>query len=123
MKRSEEGQLLSIFIDSSDELENERLYKAILHKAHVRGLTWAAVLRPEAGLGAHHRFHLVHGEYVIEQPILIEIVDTAERIRSFLPFLDDVVGEGLITIEGVQILRCTPDQPRQGSADPTFASG
>ena len=106
MKRSEEGQLLRIFIDNSDLLGKEKLYKAIVHKAHELGLTWAAVMRPESGFGAHHRFHSsVGSEYVSEQPILIELVDTTEKIQSLLPFVDEVVGEGLITIEGVRLIR------------------
>jgi uncharacterized protein len=111
MKRSEEGQLLRIFIDNSDLLGKERLYKAIVHKAHQLGLTWAAVLRPESGFGAHHRFHSsVGSEYVSEQPILIELVDTSEKIQSLLPYVDEVVAEGLITIEGVRLIRFLPDR-------------
>jgi len=111
MKRSEEGQLLRIFVDNSDQWGNDHLYKAILHKAHELGLTWAAVFRPESGFGTHHRFHASGGsEYVIEQPILIEIVDSGEKIQSLLPFLDEAVGEGLITIEGVRLMRFMPDR-------------
>ena len=111
MKRSEEGQLLRIFIDNSDLLGKERLYTAIVHKAHQLGLTWAAVLRPEGGFGAHHRFHTsVGSEYVSEQPILIEIVDTSEKIQSLLPFVDEVVSEGLVTIEGVRLIRFLPER-------------
>lgn len=110
MKQSEEGQLLRIFIDNSDQWGNERLYKAILHKAHELGMTWAAVMRPETGFGAHHRFHSTHGEYVIDQPILVEIVDATVKIQSLLPFLDEAIGEGLITIEGVRLLRLTKDR-------------
>jgi PII-like signaling protein len=119
MKQSEEGQLLRIFVDNSDQLGNERLYKAILHKAHELGLTWAAVLRPETGFGAHQRFHSTRGEYVMDQPILVEIVDTAAKIQSLLPFLDEAVGEGLITIEGVRLFRYRQNQPEATTAAPT----
>jgi PII-like signaling protein len=111
MKRSEEGQLLRIFVDNSDRWGNDHLYKAILHKAHELGLTWAAVFRPESGFGAHHRFHSSSGsDYVIDQPILIEIVDSGEKIQGLMAFLDDAVGEGLVTIEGVRLMRFTPDR-------------
>jgi uncharacterized protein len=114
MKRSEEGQLLRIFVDNSDQWGNDRLYKAIVHKAHELGLTWAAVFRTETGFGAHHRFHSSGGsEYVIDQPILIEIVDSGEKIQSLLPFLDEAVGEGLVTIEGVRLLRFGPDLEKE----------
>jgi uncharacterized protein len=105
MNRTEEGQLLRIFIDNSDQCGDERLYKIILRKAHDLGLTWAAVLRPEAGFGTHRRFHSTRGEFVLDEPILIEIVDSAEKIQGLLPFLDEAVSEGLITIEGVRLLR------------------
>jgi PII-like signaling protein len=111
MQQSEEGQLLRIFIDNSDTWGEERLYKAIVHKAHEFGLTWAAVFRPESGFGAHHRFHSMRGEYVIDQPILVEIVDSSEKIQSLLPFLNEAVGEGLITLEGVRLLRLPTEKP------------
>jgi uncharacterized protein len=110
MNQSEPGQLLRIFIDNSDQWGKERLYKAILHKAHELGLTWAAVLRPEMGFGARHRFHSGQGEYVADQPMLVEIVDATEKIESLLPFLNEAVGEGLITIEGVRLLRMMKGQ-------------
>lgn len=106
MKLSENGQLLRVFIGESDFWQGAPLYRAIVLKAREIGLAGATVLRGSMGFGADSR---VHASKLIDistdLPIVIEIVDTAEQIERLLPFLDESVGEGLITIEAVKVLK------------------
>ena len=109
MKRSESGQLLRVFIGESDLWEGKPLYRAIVLKARELGLAGATVLRGPMGFGAHSRLHTTKLlELSTDLPIVVEIVDAAEKIHGLLPFLDGCVAEGLITIEEVRILRYRP---------------
>jgi PII-like signaling protein len=106
MKLSEEGQLLRVFVGESDTWEGEPLYKAIVMKARELGVAGATVLKGPMGYGANSRVHTSKLlELSTDLPIVIEIVDTADKVQSLLPFLDQCVGEGMITIEAVRVLR------------------
>jgi PII-like signaling protein len=106
MKLSEDGQLLRVFIGESDVLEGQPLYRAIVLKARELGLAGATVLRGAMGFGATSRVHTTKLlELSTDLPILVEIVDSAEKIATMLPFLDAAVDEGLITIEAVRVLK------------------
>jgi PII-like signaling protein len=109
MKSSETGQLLRVFIGEDDTWHGEALYRAIVLKARELGLAGATVLRGPMGFGASSRVHTAKMlELSSDLPVVIEIVDRAERIAAILPFLDECVGEGLITIEEVRVLRYRP---------------
>lgn len=106
MKLSEEGQLLRVFIGESDTWEGEPLYRVIVMKARELGLAGATVLRGPMGFGANSRVHTTKLlELSTDLPIVIEVVDTADKIQGLLPFLDQAVDEGMITIEAVRVLR------------------
>jgi PII-like signaling protein len=106
MQLSETGQLLRVFIGESDTWQGQPLYKAIVLKARELGLAGATVLKGPMGFGANSRMHTAKLlELSTDLPILVEIVDTAEKVETLLPFLDQAVKEGLITIEGVRVLR------------------
>jgi uncharacterized protein len=106
MKLSEEGQLLRVFIGESDVWHGEPLYRAIVLKAKELGLAGATVLRGPMGFGANSRVHTTKLlELSTDLPIVVEIVDAATKIQALLPFLDEAVTEGLITIEAVRVLR------------------
>jgi PII-like signaling protein len=106
MQLSEQGQLLRVFIGESDYWQGVPLYRAIVLKARELGLAGATVLRGPMGFGANSRMHSTSmAELSKDLPIIVEIVDVAEKIQSLLPFLDETVAEGLITIEGVRVLR------------------
>jgi PII-like signaling protein len=106
MKLSEDGQLLRVFLGESDTWQGEPLYRAIVRKARELGLAGATVLRGPMGFGANSRVHTTRLlELSTDLPIVVEIVDTADKIESLLPFLDETVAEGLITIEAVRVLR------------------
>ena len=105
MKIEGEGKILRIFVGESDRWEGQPLYEAIVLKARAEGLAGATALRGRAGFGAHSRLHTAKVLRLSEDlPIVIEIVDKADRIDTFLPTLDDMVKEGLITLEDVHII-------------------
>lgn len=105
MKIEGEGQLLRIFIGESDRWEGKPLYEAVVLKAREAGLAGATVLRGLEGYGANSRIHTAKIMRLSEDlPIVIEIVDKAERIQAVLPALDKMVAEGMITLETVHII-------------------
>jgi hypothetical protein len=100
-----EGQLLRIYIGEGDRCEGKPLYEVIVRRARELGLAGATVLRGLEGFGAHSRIHTAKILRLSEDlPIVIEIVDRGDRIEQFLPELDRLVGDGLITLENVRIL-------------------
>ena len=100
----EEGKLLRIFVGESDKHEGLPLYAWIVRKAREEGLAGATVLRGLEGFGAHSRLHTARILRLSEDlPIVIEIVDTEEKIENFLPIVDAVIPEGLATVEKVQV--------------------
>jgi len=105
MKIEGEGQILRIFIGESDRWNGQPLYEAIVRKARAAGVAGATVLRGLEGFGAHSRLHTAKLLCLSSDlPIVVEIVDKAERIAQFLPELDRMVDEGMITLEKVHVL-------------------
>ncbi len=106
MKLPEEGMLLRIFIGENDKIHGKPLYEQIVFKARELNLAGATVIRGLMGFGAHSRLHTAKLLRLSEDlPIVIEIVDTEEKIKKILPYLDEVVEEGLITLERVKVIR------------------
>ncbi len=106
MHLPEDGKLLRIFIGESDRWEHKPLYEAIVLKARELGLAGATVLRGPMGYGANSRLHTAKILRLSEDlPLIIEIVDTGENIQRLLPHLDEMVTEGLVTLENVQIIK------------------
>lgn len=100
MSLPEEGSLLRIFIGESDKHDGKLLYEWIVLKAREEGLAGATVLRGMMGFGAHSRLHTFKIERLSEDlPIIIEIVDTKEKLEHFLTIIDGEIKEGLATIE------------------------
>jgi PII-like signaling protein len=105
MKLEGEGKLLRIFIGESDTWHGKPLYEAIVQVARSEGLAGATVLRGIEGFGADSRLHTSRILRLSEDlPVVIEIVDTAEKVESVLPKLDEMVGEGMLTIERVHVI-------------------
>jgi len=105
MKLPSEAFLLRIFIGESDKYENKPLYEAIVEDARKRGMAGATVLRGFLGFGAHSRIHTSKILRLSEDlPVVVEIVDSEENIDAFLPDLDEMIGEGLVTLEKVRII-------------------
>jgi PII-like signaling protein len=100
-----EGQLLRIFIGESDTWHGKPLYEAIVMRAREEGLAGTTVVRGLEGYGASSHVHTTRLlELSSDLPIVIEIVDRQDRIEAFLPALDEMVTEGLVTSEPVHVL-------------------
>ena len=109
MKLEGEGTLVRIFVGESDRWEGMPLYEAIVRRVREAGLAGATVLRGIEGFGAHSRIHTARILRLSQDlPIVIEIVDREDRIEAVLPILDDMIGEGLITMERVRVLKYRP---------------
>lgn len=105
MKIPADGKLLRIFIGETDRFEGKPLYEAILLLAREKGLAGCTVIKGFAGFGADSRMHTAKILRLSEDlPMLIEIVDSGEKIESFLPLLDKMVVEGLVTLENVNVV-------------------
>src|ERR1041385_4086051 len=102
----EDGSLLRIFVGESDRYHHQPLYEAIVLKAREKGLAGATVLRGVMGFGHHSILHTAKILRLSEDlPMVIEIVDAAEKIENFLPVLDEMIKDGLVTLEPIRVLR------------------
>ena len=105
MKLPYESELVRIFIGESDKHHGRPLYEVIVEDARRRGLAGATVLRGILGFGANSRIHTAKILRLSEDmPMVIEIVDTPEKIAAFLPDLDGMIDEGLVTLEKVRVI-------------------
>ena len=103
-KLSSEGQLLRIFIGESDKYEGKPLYEWIVIKAKEYGLAGATVIRGIMGFGANSHIHTSSIlRLSLDLPIIIELVDTKDKIENFLSNIENVIKEGLITVERANI--------------------
>ena len=100
----QEGYLLRIFVGESDRHSGKPLYEWVVLKAREQGLAGATVLRGLMGYGAHSRLHTFKIERLsLDLPVVVEIVDSREKIEAFLDLIDDDITEGLATIEKVHV--------------------
>ena len=106
MKLPEEGLLLRIFIGESDKYKGMSLYEAIVLKARKLKMAGITVTRGIMGFGAHSHLHSAKLLSLSDDlPIIIEIVDNEERINQLIPFLDEHVKDGLVTLEKVRVIK------------------
>ena len=97
---------LTVYIGENDQAHHRPLYSEIVHRAHRAGLAGASVFRGLEGYGASNHIHTSRILSLSEDlPIAVVIVDAAERIRAFLPELDALVTEGLVTLDEVDVVR------------------
>jgi PII-like signaling protein len=102
----EDGYLLRIFVGESDRFGHHPLYEAIVLKARERGLAGATVLRGLMGFGKHSILHTAKILRLSEDlPMVIEIVDSREKVDEFLPLLSEMIKDGLVTLERVKVLQ------------------
>ena len=105
MRSEGEGKLLRIFIGESDRFEGKPLYQALVEKARSEGLAGATVLRGIEGFGASSHLHTSRILRLSEDlPVVIEIVDTAETIDRVVPIFDEMIGDGMMTLEKVELV-------------------
>src|SRR5207247_8480225 len=111
MKIEGPGKALTIFIGEGDHWHGKPLYQAIVMKARESGLAGATVTRGLMGFGANSRVHTASILRLSEDlPMVIQIVDTPERIDAFLPVLDEMVDEGIVVTWDVVIEKYTHSQ-------------
>jgi PII-like signaling protein len=97
---------LTIFVGEDDQWHHKPLYNEIVHRAHQEGLAGATVLRGIEGFGATSRIHTTRLLSLTEDlPVVIVIVDAEQKIRAFLPQLDELVSEGLVILDPVEVIR------------------
>lgn len=97
---------LTVFVDADDTWHHKPLYHEIVHRAHTAGLAGATVLRGIEGFGAGSLIHTTRILSLAEDlPAVILIVDSAERIRDFLPQVEELIDEGMIIIDEVEVIR------------------
>ena len=112
MKIPQDGFLLRVFLGESDQWQGRPLYEAIVLKARELHLAGATVLRGPMGFGAKSRLHTAKVLRLSEDlPVVIEIVDRKEKIDELLPHIDEMVTEGLVTLEKVQVIKYRADPP------------
>ncbi|HCV42297.1 MAG TPA: hypothetical protein DGH68_02345 [Bacteroidetes bacterium] len=112
MKLEGEGKLLRIFLGEADRLDGKPLYEVIVVKAREHGLAGATVLRGVEGFGARSRIHTAKILRLSEDlPVVVEIVDTEEKVKSFMPVVDDAFQRsgsgGMVTLERAEVIRYT----------------
>jgi PII-like signaling protein len=113
MKLPTEAERVRIYIGENDKFEGRALYEVITEEARRCGLAGCTVIRGTLGFGAHSRIHTSKILRLSEHlPMIIEIVDVAERVAGFLPVLDSMIGEGLVTREKVNVILYRHEKPK-----------
>src|SRR5689334_21107099 len=106
MQIPKDAVLLRIFIGESDRWQHQALFEAIVMKARELHLAGATVLRGPMGFGAASRIHTAKIlRLSMDLPMVIEIADTEEKVKSILPFLEEAMGGGLVTMEKIKVIR------------------
>src|SRR5882762_8230371 len=117
MQIPHDAVLLRIFIGESDRWEHKPLYEGIVIKAREMHLAGATVLRALMGFGKSSRLHTARIlRLSMDLPLVIEIVDSEEKIQAFLPVLEKMMGGGLLTMEKVKVLQYRGAGPRRKAA-------
>ena len=102
----------TVFVDDDDTWHHKPLFTEIVHRAHQAGLAGASVFRGVEGFGASSLIHTTRLLSMTQDlPIAVMIIDTPERIRAFLPQLDELVIEGLVTVDEVEVIRYVGREP------------
>jgi hypothetical protein len=113
MKIEGPGKLLRIFIGESDTWHGKPLYQAVVQRVREEGLAGATVLRGIEGFGASSRIHTARILRLSEDlPLVIEVVDAEDKINAFVPLLDEMITEGMVTLEKVEVLAYRARAPK-----------
>ncbi|MFF5141708.1 DUF190 domain-containing protein [Streptomyces sp. NPDC013157] len=109
---------LTVYIGEDDIWHHKPLYTEIVHRAHAAGLAGASVFRGIEGFGASSRIHTSRLLSLSEDlPVAVVVVDTEERVRAFLPQLDELVTEGLVTLDECEVIRYVGRSEESGESD------
>jgi PII-like signaling protein len=113
MEIPEDAVLLRVFIEETRKWHHQPLYEAIVLKARDMHLGGATVLRGPMGFGKSHRLHTAKIlNLSLDLPLVIEIVDSEEKINAFLPIIDEMISSGLVTMEKVKVLHYRGTHPK-----------
>jgi uncharacterized protein len=113
MELPEDALLIRIFIGESDRYGRQPLHEAIVSKAREIGMAGATVLRGPMGFGASSRVHSAKVlQLSMDLPLIVEMVDTEEKINAFLPLLDEMMNGGLVTLEKARVIHYKPGRTR-----------
>ncbi|MEH0474263.1 DUF190 domain-containing protein [Streptomyces sp. B21-097] len=108
---------LTVLIGENDTWHRRPLYTEIVHRAHAAGLAGASVFRGIEGFGASSRIHTSRLLSLSEDlPVAVVVVDTEERVRAFLPQLDELVTEGMVTLDPCEVIRYVGRDENQGDS-------
>jgi PII-like signaling protein len=114
MQIPEDAVLLRIFIGESDRYRHQSLYEAIVLKAREMQMAGATVLRGPMGFGKSSHLHTAKIlRLSLDLPIVIEIVDSENKVNAFLPVLDKIMGGGLVTLEKAKVIRYQDQRKRE----------
>ena len=117
MQPPDEAELLRVFVGEGDKLHGRPLYEVVVNEALRLGLAGATVLRGTLGFGASSRIHTAKILRLSEDlPMVIEIVDKPERIALFLPELNKLIGDGLVTLEKVRVIAFRRNQATEATS-------
>ncbi len=106
MKETKDGRRLSIFVGEDHRHKGKPLFEAIIQKALEHGLAGATVIKGVESFGSHHEIHTGKILRLSEDmPLVVEIVDSPEKIDAFLPCLDEMIEEGTVTVSDVKVIR------------------
>lgn len=104
MSGESDGAVLRIYFGETDKYQGKGLYEWILTKAKDAGLAGATVFRGIAGFGSHHKIHTAKIlDYSTDLPIVVEIIDSIQKIEGFLPVLEEALKEGVATVEKASV--------------------
>ncbi len=124
MRAGSSALLVRIYLGEADHWHGRPLYQAIVERLRERGVAGATVLRGVEGFGATSRLHTTRLLRLSEDlPMLIEVVDEEDRLRSVLPEIDEMVGDGLITLERVEVHAYRGTPPTDAREGPEARSG
>lgn len=116
MKLQGPAMRLTIYVGESDQWHHRPLYTEIVHRAHAAGLAGASVMRGIEGFGASSLIHTTRilslGE---DLPVVVVIVDAADRIEAFLPQLDELIDEGLVILDPVTVITYVGRTPEEAA--------
>ncbi|WP_037680056.1 DUF190 domain-containing protein [Streptomyces griseus] len=109
---------VTVFVGENDTWHHKPLYSEIVHRAHAAGLAGASVFRGIEGYGASSLIHTSRLLSLSEDlPVAIVIVDSEERVRAFLPQLDELVTEGLVILDDCEVIRYAGREGKEGEPD------
>jgi len=110
MRTETKAQVIKVYIGEQDTWRGKPLYAAVVARMQEAGIAGVTVLRGVEGYGAHHQIHTARFEVMCQGlPMIIEAVDTPDRVSSVLPILDEMISEGLVTVRDVTAITYTKD--------------